>query len=140
MVSFLLSSDALLMRNEQGKGNAVMLHNFVTWSSDPKRTVSEVSNNYTSPSRTDSKLVHALNSRDFLRFRIPSEQDARWNISRRLACTRFKSLSRPLPPPPPSMRDILPTEWFPMRHEVSNATSTRPSTLYAFPTFHVRYI
>ena len=52
------------------------------------------------------------------------------------ACAAFKSLSRPLPPPPPSMPNILPTELFPMRHEVSNANSTRlgalPHTLHTF--------
>ncbi|KIJ05472.1 hypothetical protein PAXINDRAFT_164763 [Paxillus involutus ATCC 200175] len=41
------------------------------------------------------------------------------------ACTTFKFLSRPLPPPPPSMPNILPTELFPLRHEVSNANSAR---------------
>ncbi|KAH0833835.1 hypothetical protein J3R83DRAFT_10999, partial [Lanmaoa asiatica] len=45
------------------------------------------------------------------------------------ACTTFRSLSRPLPPPPPSMPNILPTELFPMRHEVSNANSTRLKAL-----------
>ena len=52
------------------------------------------------------------------------------------ACATFKSLSRPLPPPPSSMPNILPTELFPMRHEVSNANSARlkalPHTLHTF--------
>lgn len=53
------------------------------------------------------------------------------------ACTIFKSLARPLPPPPPSMPNILPTELFPMRHEVSNANSTRLRALpHALHTFH----
>lgn len=53
------------------------------------------------------------------------------------ACRIFKSLSRPLPPPPPSMPNILPTELFPMRHEVSNANSTRLRALpYVLHTFH----
>ncbi|KAN0079812.1 PIF1-like helicase domain containing protein [Tylopilus felleus] len=52
------------------------------------------------------------------------------------ACKIFKSLSRPIPPPPLSMPNILPTELFPMRHEVSTANSTRlralPHTLHTF--------
>lgn len=53
------------------------------------------------------------------------------------ASTRFKSLARPLPPPPPSMPNVLPTELFPMRHEVSNANSTRLRALpYSLHTFH----
>lgn len=53
------------------------------------------------------------------------------------ACTRFKSLARPLLPPPPSMPNILPTELFPMRHEVSNANSTRLRALpHSLHTFH----
>lgn len=52
-------------------------------------------------------------------------------------CKIFKSLSRPLPPPPPSAPNILPTELFPMRHEVSNANSTRLRALpHALHTFH----
>lgn len=52
------------------------------------------------------------------------------------ACKIFKSLSRPIPPPPLSMPNILPTELFSMRHEVSTANSTRlralPHTLHTF--------
>ena len=44
-------------------------------------------------------------------------------------CTTFKSLSRPLLPPPPSMPNIAPTELFPTRREVSNANMTRLNAL-----------
>lgn len=53
------------------------------------------------------------------------------------ACAIFKSLSRPLPPPPPSAPNIMPTELFPMRHEVSTANSARLRALsYGLHTFH----
>ncbi|KAH7924183.1 hypothetical protein BV22DRAFT_1047643 [Leucogyrophana mollusca] len=52
------------------------------------------------------------------------------------ALSTFKSLSRPLPRPPPSMPNVLPTELFPLRHEVSSANSARlralPHTLHTF--------
>ncbi|KAG6334440.1 hypothetical protein ID866_4641 [Astraeus odoratus] len=49
----------------------------------------------------------------------------------------FKSLSRPLPPPPPSMPNTIPTELFPMRHEVSHANATRLAALpHSVHTFH----
>lgn len=53
------------------------------------------------------------------------------------ACETFKSLSRPLPPLPPSTPNITPTELFPMRHEVSNANATRLRALpHPLHTFH----
>ncbi|KAI6046642.1 hypothetical protein EDC04DRAFT_2629121, partial [Pisolithus marmoratus] len=53
------------------------------------------------------------------------------------ACEIFKSLSRPLPPPPPSMPNITPTELFPMRYQVSNSNATRLKELHdPLHTFH----
>ncbi|KAL4077557.1 hypothetical protein J3A83DRAFT_1615107 [Scleroderma citrinum] len=53
------------------------------------------------------------------------------------ACRIFKSLSRPLLPPPPSMPNITPTELFPTRREVSNSNMTRLKALpHALHIFH----
>ncbi|KAI6160256.1 hypothetical protein EDD17DRAFT_1604095 [Pisolithus thermaeus] len=54
-----------------------------------------------------------------------------------VACEIFKSLSRPLPPPPSSMPNITPTELFPMRYEVSNSNAARLRALpHPLHTFH----